>query len=180
MSDRFTGPETPDDRLVLRCETGSILDTSPPGLTYLTAISDILVPARFETVIDGFPFKFRRGSEDSAHYGQIGVLLSVLGKDRELFFEEVAVDVMVFEELDSFQDLVALTAKSGELRYQDDVDRVVQAEGESLLEDRTVFVGLPTGDVLLEGLDYGEMVGGRIAIEVFYLSGGVLTGFQGT
>jgi hypothetical protein len=97
-----------------------------------------------------------------------------------LFFEEVAVDVMVFEELDSFQDLIALTAEPGEFRYEDDVDRVVQAEGECLLENGPVLVGLPAGDVLLEGLDDREMVGGCVAIEVFHLTGGVLTGFQGT
>ena len=87
---------------------------------------------------------------------------------------------MVFEELDGFQDLVASAAEPGEFRYEDDVDRVVQAEGEGLLENGPVLVGLPAGDVLLEGLDDREMVGGCVAIEVFHLTGGVLTGFQGT
>ena len=46
------------------------------------------------------------------------------------------------------------------------------------MENGSVLVGLPAGDVLLEGLDDGEMVGGCIAIEVFHLTGGVLTGFE--
>ena len=88
--------------------------------------------------------------------------------------------MVVFEELDGFQDLIASAAEPGEFRYEYDVDRVVQAEGECLLENGPVLVGLPAGDVLLEGLDDREMVGGCVAIEVFHLTGGVLTGFQGT
>ena len=180
MSDRFTGPETPDDRLVFCGKLGSILDTRTPGLTDLTAISDILVPARFETVIDRLTLEFRRRSENCCHYGEIGVLLSLGIEDGDLFLLEVTVDMVVFEELDGFQDLIASAAEPGEFRYEDDVDRVVQAEGECLLENGPVLVGLPAGDVLLEGLDDREMVGGCVAIEVFHLTGGVLTGFQGT
>jgi hypothetical protein len=97
-----------------------------------------------------------------------------------LLFLEEAVDVVVFQELDGLQDLIASPTKPGEFRYKDDVDRVVQAEGESLLENGPVLVGLPAGDVLLEGLDDREMVGGCVTLEVFHLTGGVLTGFQGT
>ena len=88
--------------------------------------------------------------------------------------------MVVLEILYGLQDLITFAAKAGEFADQDDVDRVVQAEGECLLENGPVLVGLPAGDVLLEGLDDREMVGGCVAIEVFHLTGGVLTGFQGT
>ena len=180
MADRFPGPETPDDRLVLRCKLCFVLHSGPLGLPYLPPVTDVLVPARFETVIDRLTLEFRRRSENRCHYGEIGVLLSLGIEDGELFLLEVTVDVVVFEELDGFQDLIASAAEPGEFRYEDDVDRVVQAEGEGLLENGPVLVGLPAGDVLLEGLDDREMVGGCVAIEVFHLTGGVLTGFQGT
>lgn len=88
--------------------------------------------------------------------------------------------MVVFQELDSFQDLIAFPAKAGEFADQDDVDRVVQAEGERFLENRPILVGLPAGDVLLEDLDYGETVGGSVTLKVFHLAGGVLTGLKGT
>ena len=45
MSDWFSWPETPDDRLILWCQLCLVLDSRPPGLTDLPTIPDILVPA---------------------------------------------------------------------------------------------------------------------------------------
>ena len=47
--------------------------------------------------------EFRRRSENRRHYGEIGVLLPFSIKDGELFFLEVTVDMVVFEELDGLQ-----------------------------------------------------------------------------
>lgn len=44
MSHRFAGTETPDDRLVLRCQLCFGLDTRPLGFPYLTSVTDELVP----------------------------------------------------------------------------------------------------------------------------------------
>ena len=115
-------------------------------------------------------------SQDRCHNGEIGVLLPFGVEDGELFFLEETVDVVVFQELDSFQDLIAFPTKAGEFADQDDVDRVVQAEGESFLENGSILVGLPAGDVLLEDLDYGDVIGGSVTLKVFHLAGGVLTG----
>ena len=180
MADRFPGPETPDDRLVLRCQLCFGLDTRTLRLPYLTAIPDEFVPARFQSPVDRLTLDLTGRSQDCCHNGEIGVLLPFGVEDGELFFLEEAVDVVVFQELDSFQDLIAFTAKSGEFRDQDDVDRVVQAEGERFLENRSILVGLPAGDVLLEDLDYGETVGGSVTLKVFHLAGGVLTGLKGS
>ena len=177
MPHRFAGPETPDDRLVLRCQLCFGLDTRSLRLPYLTAIPDELVPARFQSPVDRLTLDLTGRSQDCCHNGEIGVLLPFGVEDGELFFLEEAVDVVVFQELDSFQDLIAFPTKAGEFADQDDVDRVVQAEGESFLENGSILVGLPAGDVLLEDLDYGETVGGSIVLKVFHLTGCVLTGF---
>ena len=52
--------------------------------------------------------------------------------------------MIVFEELDAFQYLVAFPAQSGQFTDKDDVDVVVQAKGKGLLKERPVFVGFST------------------------------------
>lgn len=48
------------------------------------------------------------------------------------------------------------------------------------MEDWAILVGRSARDMLLEDLDDGETVGSCIALEVFYLACGILTGLKGT
>ena len=62
-------------------------------------------------------------------------------EDGELLFEEVTVDVVVFEELDGLQEFITLPGQPGQLTAQDKVYVVVETEGEGFLEERSALVG---------------------------------------
>ena len=85
---------------------------------------------------------------------------------------------MVFEELDTFQDFITLPSQPGQLTDEDGLDMVVQTEGEGFLEEGSVLVGLSTRDMVFKGLDDFDMVSVSIVLEVFHLSGCVLSSFK--
>ena len=90
--------------------------------------------------MDGLPFQFCCCSKDCTHNGKVRVLFSICGEDGELFFQEVTVDVVVFEVLDGLQEFITLPGQPGQLTAQDEVYVVVQTEGQGFLEERSILV----------------------------------------
>lgn len=58
-----------------------------------------------------------------------------------MFFHEITVDVVVFEELDGLQEFITLSGQPGQLTAKDEVYVVVNAEREGFLKERSALVG---------------------------------------
>lgn len=88
--------------------------------------------------------------------------------------------MVVLQELDSLQDLVAPSAQSGQLADKDSVYAVFYGIGQGFLKHWPILICLAAGNMLFKCfLNYnGVSVG--IGLEIFNLSGRVLSAFKGS
>ena len=144
VPDGLSSFEVLDDTPVLHSHLVFGLYAGALGLPQFATIPDVLLPSRVEPILAGLPFQFCCCAQDCTHNGQVWVLLPIRGEDGQLFFQEVTVDVVVFEVLDAFQYLITPSSQPGQLTDEDDVNVVVQTEGEGFLEERSILVGQAT------------------------------------